>query len=272
VSLSNNSSTESSISSTSTSIVSSIVSSISSSISSISSASSASSSESSSSSSSSSTQSRKDIIEQKEVTDFSNHQQTSKISEAILLIMFLLVLNEVLLNWFAKLRLHYSRFWVLRLISPTAITTTLGLLAGLTLDSMSQELLLHDLKAGFSQIFLIVLLPPILFESAINMETAPFFKNFGTINLYAVFGTLIATFITGLLLFVVGWLGLAVSMPFVVCMAFGALISATDPVAVLSLFKQMNTDKNLYALIFGESVLNDAVAIICFDSMIKSYG
>lgn len=69
------------------------------------------------------------------------------------------------------------------------------------------------------------------------METAPFFKNFGTINLYAVFGTIIACFITGTLMFVVGWMGLAVQMPMVICMAFGALISATDPVAVLSLFK-----------------------------------
>lgn len=49
------------------------------------------------------------------------------------------------------------------------------------------------------------------------------------------------------------------------CMAFGALISATDPVAVLSLFRSMNTDKNLYAMVFGESVLNDAVSIICFE-------
>jgi NhaP-type Na+/H+ or K+/H+ antiporter len=69
------------------------------------------------------------------------------------------------------------------------------------------------------------------------METGPFFKNFGTINLYAVFGTLISCFITGILLFSAGWCGLAVPMPLVLCMAYGALISATDPVAVLSLFK-----------------------------------
>lgn len=56
---------------------------------------------------------------------------------------------------------------------------------------------------------MIILLPPILFESAINMETGPFFKNFGTINLYAIFGTLIATFITGSMMFVVGWIGIA---------------------------------------------------------------
>lgn len=137
-------------------------------------------------------------------------QQTSKISEAILIIMFLLVLNEVILNQFAKLKMRYSgRFGFLRYINGTSITTTIGLLAGILLDSISEDLLLKDLKVGFSQIFLIILLPPILFESAINMETGPFFKNFGTINLYAVLGTLLACFVTGIIIFTVGWIGLA---------------------------------------------------------------
>ncbi|KAL0398937.1 UNVERIFIED_CONTAM: Sodium/hydrogen exchanger 6 [Sesamum radiatum] len=47
-------------------------------------------------------------------------------------------------------------------------------------------------------------------------------------------------------------------LPFVECLMFGALISATDPVTVLSIFQELGTDVNLYALVFGESVLNDA--------------
>ena len=47
--------------------------------------------------------------------------------------------------------------------------------------------------------------------------------------------------------------------------AFGALISATDPVAVLSIFKSLKVDKKLFYLIFGESLLNDAVSIICYE-------
>merc|ERR1719489_261537 len=43
---------------------------------------------------------------------------------------------------------------------------------------------------------------------------------------------------------------------------FGALISATDPVTILAIFNDLNVDVNLYALVFGESVLNDAVAIV----------
>ncbi|KAL5200874.1 hypothetical protein ABZP36_035228 [Zizania latifolia] len=52
-------------------------------------------------------------------------------------------------------------------------------------------------------------------------------------------------------------------LPFVECLMFGALISATDPVTVLSIFQELGTDVNLYALVFGESVLNDAVCIYC---------
>ncbi|XLU43052.1 hypothetical protein S245_002969, partial [Arachis hypogaea] len=48
---------------------------------------------------------------------------------------------------------------------------------------------------------------------------------------------------------------------------FGALISATDPVTVLSIFQELGTDVNLYALVFGESVLNDAMAISLYRTM-----
>jgi NhaP-type Na+/H+ or K+/H+ antiporter len=46
--------------------------------------------------------------------------------------------------------------------------------------------------------------------------------------------------------------------------AFGSLISATDPVAVLAIFKVMDADENLYSIIFGESIFNDAIGIVMF--------
>lgn len=57
------------------------------------------------------------------------------------------------------------------------------------------------------------------------------------------------------------WL-LSSSFSFIDCLLFGALISATDPVTVLAIFSDLHVDVNLYALVFGESVLNDAVAIV----------
>ena len=52
------------------------------------------------------------------------------------------------------------------------------------------------------------------------------------------------------------------SFDFTDCLLFGALISATDPVTTLAIFQDKNVDLNLYSMIFGESVLNDAVSII----------
>jgi NhaP-type Na+/H+ or K+/H+ antiporter len=46
--------------------------------------------------------------------------------------------------------------------------------------------------------------------------------------------------------------------------AFGSLISATDPVSVIAIFKEMNADANLFAIVFGESIFNDAVAIVMY--------
>jgi len=53
--------------------------------------------------------------------------------------------------------------------------------------------------------------------------------------------------------------------------AFGSLISATDPVAVLAIFKEMNADENLFAIIFGESIFNDAIGIVMYET-VKNMG
>ena len=45
------------------------------------------------------------------------------------------------------------------------------------------------------------------------------------------------------------------------------MISATDPVSVLAIFKEMNADENLFAIIFGESIFNDAVAIVMYQTV-----
>ncbi|KAL0906352.1 hypothetical protein M5K25_024840 [Dendrobium thyrsiflorum] len=62
--------------------------------------------------------------------------------------------------------------------------------------------------------------------------------------------------------YVGGLVFLMYRLPLIECMMFGSLISATDPVTVLSIFQELGTDMNLYALVFGESVLNDADDVI----------
>ncbi|GJZ09409.1 sodium/hydrogen exchanger 6 [Tanacetum coccineum] len=70
-----------------------------------------------------------------------------------------------------------------------------------------------------------------------------------------------------LLVYLGGLMYLMYKLPLVECLMFGALISATDPVTVLSIFQELGTDMNLYALVFGESVLNDAMAISLYRTM-----
>ncbi|WVZ64128.1 hypothetical protein U9M48_013695 [Paspalum notatum var. saurae] len=94
-----------------------------------------------------------------------------------------------------------------------------------------------------------------------SLSPKPFFANFGAIVTFAILGTFIASVVTGILVYLGGLTFLMYKLPLVECLMFGALISATDPVTVLSIFQELGSDVNLYALVFGESVLNDAV---CF--------
>ena len=72
-------------------------------------------------------------------------------------------------------------------------------------------------------------------------------------------------FIPSALVFLVNLIGLAgINMSATDCTSLGAIISATDPVTILAVFQQLGVEPNLYAVILGESMLNDAVAIVLY--------
>ena len=125
------------------------------------------------------------------------------------------------------------------------------------------------------EIFYFLLLPPIIFEAGYSMKKRDFFANFWTIGLFAVFGTIVSTFVIGALVYAVGLVGLVeidTNSPMEPLM-FGALLSSVDPVATLSIMgnSDLNCDPLLYTLVFGESVLNDAVAIVLFKTFMVAY-
>eukprot|EP00124_Ichthyophonus_hoferi_P001090 Ihof_evm9s50 gene=Ihof_evmTU9s50 len=98
-------------------------------------------------------------------------------------------------------------------------------------------------------------------------KTKSFFSNFGSIFMYAIMGCLVSSLVTGGIMFSVS------QIPFLTrvkpwslyeSLVFGSLISSTDPVATLAIFSSLNADDTLYGLVFGESVMNDAVSILLY--------
>ncbi|KAM7043552.1 sodium/hydrogen exchanger 9 isoform 2-T2 [Acridotheres tristis] len=122
-------------------------------------------------------------------------------------------------------------------------------------------------------IFFNILLPPIIFHAGYSLKKRHFFRNLGSILAYAFLGTAISCIVIGLIMY--GFVKAMVHIGqlkqwefhFTDCLFFGSLMSATDPVTVLAIFHELNVDTDLYTLLFGESVLNDAVAIVLTHSI-----
>lgn len=107
-------------------------------------------------------------------------------------------------------------------------------------------------------VIFVLFLPALLFESAINIEINHLRQNFWPIVLLAVIGVAVATGITGYA--VHHFLGL----PVLTALLFGALISATDPIAVIALFRDLGVSKRLAVIVEGESLFNDGTAAVAF--------
>ena len=123
-------------------------------------------------------------------------------------------------------------------------------------------------------VFFFVLLPPIIFNSGYTLKRALFFRHIGPISLFACAGTLISTFVVAIFLQILKKIGLTGGFKprFSELLTFGSLISATDPVSTLAVFQAKKVDPQLFYLVFGESVLNDAVGLVLFKTFSRFVG
>eukprot|EP00934_Nitzschia_sp_Nitz4_P001941 Nitzschia sp. Nitz4//scaffold4_size323378//48168//51131//NITZ4_000625-RA/size323378-snap-gene-0.441-mRNA-1//-1//CDS//3329553294//1941//frame0 len=120
--------------------------------------------------------------------------------------------------------------------------------------------------------FLRIMVPPIVFEAALSIDKRAFNRHVVPIFIYAILGTLFATGLTAFVLHEGSkyFHGYCETIPMIEALTFGALISSIDPIAVLSVLSNMGMSDThtIYVVIFGESLLNDGVAIVLFQTLV----
>ncbi|EED91663.1 sodium/hydrogen exchanger, Na+/H+ exchanger, antiporter, partial [Thalassiosira pseudonana CCMP1335] len=168
---------------------------------------------------------------------------------------------------------YYVKKNKLYFLPESGVAMLVGVLIGGIARLTVTDLTLFSFSPEF---FFFVLLPPIIFEAGYSLEKKHFFENIGAITLYAFWGTIISAFVVGMLTYwsaQIGLIGHIDKNNPMEALLFGALISAVDPVATLSIMgsPELKCDNLLYSLVFGESVLNDAVAIVLFKTFHTYY-
>jgi len=182
-------------------------------------------------------------------------------SLAIFFLLFIIILSIFLIHLLLKVKFHY--------LPESLAMVFLGAIVGMIMMSLP-EAETKRIEAFSPTMFFLVLLPPIIFESGYNLHKGNFFQNIGSIMVFAILGTAISALIVGGGVYLLGLADVVYQLNFIQSFAFGSLISAVDPVATLAIFQVLDVDPVLNMLVFGESVLNDAVAIVMTIAVIES--
>ncbi|MFC2030990.1 Na+/H+ antiporter [Chloroflexota bacterium] len=166
-----------------------------------------------------------------------------------LLITFLIFLTIAVLVAYAATRLRI----------PYTIAMVLVGLGASILHFRSELHLTIELEP---EMILLIFLPGLLFEASYHIDLSLLRPNLRAILLLAIPGVLISTTVVGLIL------GVGLGLPLATALLFGVIISATDPVAVVALFKDLGVDRRLGIVVEGESLFNDGVAIVGYSLLI----
>ncbi|TFG77625.1 MAG: sodium:proton antiporter [Flavobacteriales bacterium] len=118
-------------------------------------------------------------------------------------------------------------------------------------------------QIDFKTVLLDIMLSFLLFAGALHTNFEQLKVQRWPILAFSTLGVLVSTFLVGVLMFY-GLQLIGLELPFVQCLLFGALISPTDPIAVLGIMKQAGVPKNLETKIVGESLFNDGVGVVVF--------
>jgi len=155
-------------------------------------------------------------------------------------------------------------------LPPTIGMMTVGLVISLVLVSLDRlgigisshaEQFISSID--FGEALMNGMLSLLLFAGAIKININDLAKEKFVVGTLATIGVISSTFIVGTATYYV--LGLfSISLPYIYCLVFGALISPTDPVAVMGILKSVKTPKSLETRIAGESLFNDGVGVVIF--------
>ena len=176
----------------------------------------------------------------------------------------MLLVGSLVGNFLHKKHFHY--------LPESGVFIILGSIFGAIMLAARGESAASSMK--FDADFLtLCLLPPIIFYSGYCMPSiSNFMYNAREILVLAGVGTIMSTLVVGYGLYACRFVGehsLYMGITIWECLAFAALISAVDPVATLATFSSLQVDPDLEVLVFGEALLNDAVAIVLYKSFAK---
>jgi CPA1 family monovalent cation:H+ antiporter len=170
-------------------------------------------------------------------------------SSGVEFLIWLLIAASIIAMLAKRLRVPYSVSLVLGGLLLGAVR--LPILSPLQLGSPAHWLT--------PDLILILFLPALIFEGSIKIDLVDLRRDIVPLLLLAIPGVLTAMVVTG---FVVHW---ALGLPILFALLFGAIISATDPISVLAIFKDLNVPKRLALIIEAESLLNDGTAVVLFE-------
>ncbi|MNK04717.1 Na(+)/H(+) antiporter NhaP [compost metagenome] len=170
----------------------------------------------------------------------------------------------VLASFFSYLNLRYLKLpstigiMIIAMISSIILVIT-GHLFPDTFSHFSN--LLRDVD--FTEVLMGAMLNFLLFAGAIHINLKDLKEQRGPIVIFSTVSVVISTFVVGGIVFYIAPL-LGLEMPFLYCLLFGALISPTDPIAVMGVLKEAKVKKSLETKVAGESLFNDGVAVVVF--------
>ncbi|MDX2268745.1 MAG: Na+/H+ antiporter [Bryobacter sp.] len=132
------------------------------------------------------------------------------------------------------------------------VLRTVGFAAGSNFEILTPEIIFT------------LFLPGLLFESSLHIDVDQLKQDLGRISVLAVIGVVVAAAATG---YAVHW---TIGLPLASALVFGVLISATDPISVVALFRELGVANRLTLLVEGESLFNDGTAVVLFKILVAA--
>ncbi|KAJ2761138.1 monovalent cation:H+ antiporter, CPA1 (nhx1), partial [Coemansia nantahalensis] len=187
-------------------------------------------------------------------------EDEERVSSQALLILVSLLIAALLTSYYLQRRR-------IRTVHETVLSIFAGIVVGLVLRFSTGSYIKRIVTFDHT-VFFNMLLPPIILNCGYNLQKTSVARNIPSVLTFAFIGTVISAVVIGVLVQVYSLTGIeSIGFSLLDSLILGTILSATDPVTILAVFEQLRVDPKLFSIIFGETVFNDAVAIVLFATL-----